>query len=404
MANPDTTAGPELAYRRTPDGRTLVELSDGGRWVSRCAIVPLVKRIGAATVRFDGIGDVRTADDCRHRGYSRRVLEAAVARMRAGDAALSMLYGIRDFYPKFGFATVGAEYTLHLLDLDRPVAPPAGWTVRPFAPADLPRVRELYERDTARAVGAVVRGPDAPAWGRLLATADAGSTDECGVLEDQHGRLAAYVWRGADFWSVAFQARRRPEWLFLGEVIAAGPAAADAALAVCRAWGAEESARREGQVERVVLGLPPEGPVAAAARLQDAELVTRAQSCGGTMVRLLDAARLLRALAPELNERLRAAGLAATATLRIETDEGGTTLHVAPDGVRVVDGETPGAADGEHLRVTLPQTALARLALGGFPPGDLLDRLPAPPDARAREVLEALFPRRHPYTHLLDRY
>ena len=46
----------------------------------------------------------------------------------------------------------------------------------------------------------------------------------------------------------------------------------------------------------------------------------------------------------------------------------------------------------------------ARLALGAFPPGELLARLETPPDERACQLLEALFPLRHPHMHLPDRF
>src|SRR5262249_10763087 len=99
---PDRPGGPEpgIKIQRTPDGSTRVDLMDGERSVSRLWVIPLTIRIGAATVRMDGIGGVGTEEDCRHRGYSRRVLEATVDWMRRGDAALSMLYGIPNFYPK----------------------------------------------------------------------------------------------------------------------------------------------------------------------------------------------------------------------------------------------------------------------------------------------------------------
>lgn len=393
-------SGPRLTFRALPDGRTAVELLDGDRWVSRCEIVPLVKRIGAAAVRFDGIGDVRTLEECRNRGYSRRVLEAAVARMREGEAALAMLYGISDFYPKYGFATVGADFAVRLTQLSRSCAPPEGWTARRFAPTDLPSVRDLYERQTATAVGALVRPPDAPIWARLLATAGPAGADECRVVEDPRGRVRAYAWRGAGFWAVEHSQRHWPDWLILGEALADGPAAADAILAVCRAWAADEAARRDRPVAGVVIGAPPEGPVAAAARYQYAETVTFSWACGGPMARVLDTGRLLRALRPELDVRWRAAGAPLTGTLRLRTEVGEAGVRLSPDGL-AVDAADPA---GERWDVTLTQTALARLALGGFPTGDLLDRLPEPPRGPAREALAALFPQRAPYTYLVDRY
>lgn len=57
------------------------------------------------------------------------------------------------------------------------------------------------------------------------------------------------------------------------------------------------------------------------------------------------------------------------------------------------------------LAVSLPQTELARLALGAFPPQDILARLPEPPsEEAARLLLCALFPLRNAHMHLPDRH
>src|SRR5258708_3422206 len=106
---------PEIAFLPVPAGKgrpgeTEIRLVVEGQQVSSCKVFPLTLRVGAATVRIDGMGEVGTHEEHRNRGYSRRVLDAALDRMAAGDAALSVLYGIPNFYPKFGYVTVGPEY------------------------------------------------------------------------------------------------------------------------------------------------------------------------------------------------------------------------------------------------------------------------------------------------------
>lgn len=97
------------------DGRsTRVELWNDGRSVSRCWIVSLRIRIGEAVVRMDGIGGVGTEPESRNQGYARRVLQAAIRRMSAGDAALTMLYGISNFYERFGYVQAGPEHLVSL--------------------------------------------------------------------------------------------------------------------------------------------------------------------------------------------------------------------------------------------------------------------------------------------------
>lgn len=387
------------------DGSTRVDLMLEERSVSRLWIVPFTLAIGAARVRMDGIGGVGTDREYRRRGYSRRVLEATVERMRQGDAALSMLYGIRDFYPKFGYATAGPDHFLRLTGLDREVAMPAGWTARPIAPADLPAARRLYDRTTARAVGAADRA-ERPTWNALQESAGGKSEDACRVVVGMSGEVEGYAWEGKPFWYSSGLREEYPDALIIAEAMAAGPAVADAVLSLCRAWAAEESARRETPVKEVLLSHPPEGAIAAAAMRQDCVAESRFSACGSSMVRVLDVERLLRALAPELSARARAARLPVAGMLRIESDLGAAALEVGPDGVELVrrDEPTNDQRVDVEFALHLPQTELARLALGAFPPEDLLARLPAPPDSATAELIGVLFPLRHPHMWIPDRY
>ena len=83
---------------------------------------------------------------------------------------------------------------------------------------------------------------------------------------------------------------------------------------------------------------------------------------------------------------------------------GSAILHISPEDMTVQDGGTlpPGSGQGYHVR--LPQTVLARLALGAVPPGDLLSRLAEPPAGEARDLLVAMFPPRYPHIYLPDRF
>ncbi len=403
----DDDGRPELRYHQDDDGTTRIEVALDGRPVSDLRITPLTVAIGIARVRVDGIGGVETAEDCRGRGFARRTLEAAVVRMRdgsagpAGPAALSLLFGLPNFYEKFGYATAGPELSLSLTGL-KPARPlPAGWTDRPCAPGDLPALHAHYERSIARSVGAVVRRPECRAWSTLAVTAADPHREECRVVVDPSGAVAAYAWRAREFWPVDTE-EETPDALTIGEAIAAGPAAADALLATCRAWAVAEAARRPAIV-RAKLYVPLDGPVYAAAMRQDATLELIWRPSGHFMARTLDAGRLLEALEPELNRRAAKAAITASGALRIVTEVGAATLDMSPRGVAVRRGNRAAGPHGTAPEtVELPQQDLARLAFGTFPTGELLDRLAQPPTALARQWLEVVFPQRAPYTHLAD--
>jgi hypothetical protein len=401
MTDQHSADQPEIRFSEIPKA-TRVDLMAGGRSVSRLWIVPFRIRIGAVVVRMDGIGGVETDQDHRHRGYARRVLEAAVDRMIEGEAALSMLYGIPRFYPKFGFATAGPDHFISLTRLSDPPPLPSGWTSRPAMPVDLPALRRLYDDHTVGTVGAAVRAAAGGVWAKLEEAAEGRGPDECRVVLDPAGTVAAYAWRARGFWYLDGLERRLPDALVIGEAIAGEPHAADALLAACRLWAREESAARERPVERVCLALPPAGLIASAAMRQSALFEQRFALCGESMARVLSTPRLLDALRPELNERLKVAGEPPRGCWLLETTSGAAVLSVDARGLTVE--QSAGEQAGCATVIRLPQETLARLALGAFPPGDLLSRLEEPPEAESRRLLEVLFPYRHPHMYLPDRF
>jgi GNAT superfamily N-acetyltransferase len=409
--------GSRIVTVNHPGGTSDLLLLLDGRQVSRVVIVPMLMRIGAAVVRMDGIGGVSTEEEFRNRGYSRRVMETAVEQMRRGDAALSTLFGIEDFYQKFGYETTGPEYTV-VLPLAEATAPtrslPRGWRFRPLTPGDMPAVMRLYHANTRRATGALVRhdagddpseterladlNPDARkiglrAWNRLQGIAVEPGEDACRVLVDQSGRIGAYAWFGANWW-MGIRRRDLPGAFHIAEGMARDAEVADTLLVACRTWAEEAGSDGDG----IALAIPPEGPVAMAAAYEGGQMLGVYTRGGNFMGRVLDLGRLLRLLQPELAARVRSARLPFQGRLNFRTDEDEAAIVIRDDDVQV-DGRASGG-----VVVELPQTALARLCLGGFDPADVLARLPNRPNAEVEAVLRALFPRRMPHIYPMDRF
>jgi len=398
---PTQESSPQIVIRPETDGRSeRVDLILEGKSISRLWLNPFRLHIGEALVPMAGVGGVGTEEAHRNRGHSRRVLEAAVEHMKQSDAAISMLYGIRDFYPKFGYATAGPDHLVLLTELDRDNVLPPGWSVRPFAAADFAAVQALYGGNTERSTGAALRGPDCAVWEHLLKSATEQGDNECRVVIGPDHGVHGYLWRARWCWYVKHALE--PEFkqaLVLGEVVADGPGAADAVLAAARIWAEGTVGRRK--FKEVALAFAPEGPLAAAAMRQDARFLRNYSACGGSMARVLSVPRLLEALRPELQARLRDARSDFTGSLRLDTDMGAADLHIDARRISISEGPSP---NRNRLAVSLPQTELARLALGAFPPADLLARLPEPPAKEAASLLETLFPLRYPHMHLPDRY
>ena len=145
----------------------------------------------------------------------------------------------------------------------------------------------------------------------------------------------------------------------------------------------------------------PDNPIARAAMRQDVKLLSNYSACGGSMARVVSVHRLLEALRPELESRLRAAHYNFTGSLSLKTDIGDATLGINKSQISVHESNS---LDKATLSVSLPQFELARLALGAFPPQDILSRQSYPPSKEVSELLTILFPARHPHMHLPDRY
>ena len=216
-----------------------------GRSVSHVdGIVPATLRFGSARVRADGIAGPGTEEDCRHQGYARQVMDAALAHMSAGDAGLSFLHGIRDFYHRFGYVSASPSYALSVgMVANAALTMPAGFRIRACTEEDIPALQTLYKSNTCDAAGAAVRPAEGFVWTTLKASLQA---DECRVVEYVHGQVVAYAWLAHDCWAVrAFERGDDSDAFRVGEVMAADGPAADAVLAACRAWAKEEAVLSE---------------------------------------------------------------------------------------------------------------------------------------------------------------
>lgn len=398
----------QVIVRQEADGAKRVILTVGGEEVSWCWIVPKTIRVGAALIRMDGIGGVETRPEHRLKGYSRRVLSRAVEEMRLGDASLSMLYGISNFYHRFGYVTAGPEYAVFAGSLPKEAPLPKGWSVREFAPRDLPAVRRVYEQCTALATGAAIRAEECHVWQKLLETPGAYPRDECWVVLSPSGEVLGYAWRARWCWSVReILEDEFPDALVFGEALALTPTAADALLAFCRRRAAVEGK------DEVMLTVPPDSMVGRAARYIDCRVVQMYTASGGSMVRVLSVERLLRALEPELSRQVRqCAQKVFPCQITFRTDLGEGTLIVTDDGVRSVQFGARGQLElhttGDRIdaayTVDLTQGTLARLALGFAPADDLCARLSDPPAKEVVSLLKLLFPVRYQHAYLPDRY
>ena len=156
-------------------------------------------RFGSAQLKMGGIEGVNTKEEHRNKGYSRRVMEATMTFMTENGYDVSMLFGIRDFYHKFGYATVIPEIWI---DFGREEAQAAVSTyqIRKVEMEDGPKILTLYAANNAQRTGTLVRGETH--WKRFNVESRSNQYgSDFGVFVDPYGEKSLAFGRyGASGW------------------------------------------------------------------------------------------------------------------------------------------------------------------------------------------------------------
>jgi hypothetical protein len=348
-----------------------------GETVSELEVIDLTMRVGIAAVRMGGIGGVGTDKKHRKKGYARRVLENSSVWMEENGFDCAVLFGITDFYHKFGYAVCLPQCRVEVATRDAERAS-GSLGVRPFAPDDLPAVRDIYAATSADLTGSIVRG-ETTHWFRKGTWY--GTPVDAYVFTGEAGAVVAYAARDAteDAVNIAEVGALRPEYY------------ADVAR-----WAAERAValRRE----RVTFFVPPDSACAVWLTQYGAEQKLIYPRNGGGMGRLLRLRDFFMKTLPEWTRRARAAApLPAGTSLRLETDLGGVTLRWTGDAVTL---ESEAQASGT---VRLPQWRLMQMVMGYYGAELALGLPEAQADGDLR-LLHTLFPRRLAFMWLADHF
>ncbi|MEW6734886.1 MAG: GNAT family N-acetyltransferase [Acidobacteriota bacterium] len=121
-----------------------------GEMVAALSAIPYTIWIGGARLAMLGLATVVNALEARRRGYASALCCAAIARGRARDFVVSILYPFRyDFYRKLGWGTIGEliEYNFHPRNLPHYETQR---NVRRFRPQDIDAVATCYQRFVER--------------------------------------------------------------------------------------------------------------------------------------------------------------------------------------------------------------------------------------------------------------
>jgi predicted N-acetyltransferase YhbS len=330
-------------------------------------------RIGEARFRLGGLGWLTTSPRHRHKGIGRALLADTLAYLRDQNYHVSMLFGVPNFYRRFGFETVLGEYAWEI-PVEAVSRPRMQHRIRAGKPGDIGAVIRLHEQND---------GAIACSWIRSAAHITHRWEQWKGlqVLTDDQGRVRGYF--------VPARAENPPS------VLEAGSAGADVCASILHVCA--QQAREHFSSRLRFLGPPECGFARTAAQVVGHETLRTVRQPGG-MMSFVNLSEALESAIPEWESRIF-----------------GTPLHPADEELTLVVARRPyrihahrGAIDvlpgsGKN-KVSLGEGALLKLLTGSVAPDTILDdaRRMLTPEARA--LFCTLFPPRSPYVWPLDRF
>ncbi len=131
-------------------------IRENGKIVSHISIIEKAVRFGPVVIKLGGIGDVLTHPHARGKGYSRLLMEDALLYMQKNKYFLSMLYGMPNYYHKFGYIEAVKDYKLFISPAKVKAADPA-YRSRELLSDDIATLLKLYQKNSHDRILAVDR-------------------------------------------------------------------------------------------------------------------------------------------------------------------------------------------------------------------------------------------------------
>ena len=348
--------------------------------VSRLWLHEYQMRFGTARLRMGGIAGVGTNEEHRNKGYSRRVMEDSTAFMTESGFDVAMLFGIANFYPKFGYATALPETWMEL-DTEDAQSAISAYRVCKFDGKDTPKILALYSANNAERTGTPLR--DETRWKEFKMGSDFGVVADPFVVLNEADEVIGYfvcddTEENCILCDIGFQDRTIFETVvhFLGE-----------------------RASRIGTAQ-IKCSLPADHPFAIFSRRYGCRIDTRNPKDRGGMMRIINQSSALQGITGELEKRLRRSAHLSqwSGKILISTELGQDCLGV--DRGRVT--HTSSKANAFHLEI--PQDKLIQLMMGRRGIEDLAIESDVSVTSGIIPVLEILFPLDYPHVWWPDRF
>ncbi|NLN93762.1 MAG: GNAT family N-acetyltransferase [Candidatus Hydrogenedens sp.] len=331
-------------------------------------------RLGEARLKMGGIAHVATASSFQKQGYAARLMEDTLQYMKAEGYEVSVLFGIADFYHRWGYTFVFPEHSTQIEVEEALICSHGGGREREMKPADLNAIQRIHLRNDSDTAASIIRFSQhySMRWDHWK---------NARVLLDEHGKVVAYhlgTFQGTEY-----------------QVTEAGVADGTWTGPLLHACALHA---RESFASQLNFYLPPLHPLARSFVLLESDHTTRiSRNCHGMMT-ILDVGDTFKAMKPEWEHRLKRYAprdFSSEVTLLTEKEAWR---------IRCEEGRIEIAPQGGKNKLSLTRQELTQLLVGYRHLEELLcsGRRPLPHSSRL--LLETLFPKRFPYIWTLDRF
>ncbi len=342
-------------------------------------------RIGKARWKTGGFGWVSTIPAFRNSGVCRALIEDTHAYMAANHYHAAQLFGIANFYHRFGYTVSLADHTIRLEVSSIADLQDTTLDIRPLREEHIPHLLRLHDLHEEKASCSMVR--TAEDWKnqfrevRPVTPLGADWHRAMGLFDGQ-GRLTAY-----------FSPQTERDGLHIKEIGTESSSVHPALLQTC------VNRAREQDKATIVFHLPPFHPFARFLEDFDSHHTTEHYRCREGMMILINPGAALTAMLPEWDAQLaESAARNRPASFTVQT--GGLYWCIKSDGVRV----TIHANEKCGPVAAIAGETLLRWTTGFAHVEDWLELHGQGWGANESALLRAIFPKRNPFVWPADHY
>ena len=331
-------------------------------------------RIGEARLKMGGFGCVTTAGPARQKGYAARLMTDSMRYLRTHGYHVSMLFGIADFYHRWGFASTLPEYASVIKMREAAGIPAPTFKHRAMKPGDIAAAQRIHTRNDSETACSIIRlsAHFSCRWDRWK---------NARILTDKNGKVVGYFTGSAHGAEYKVEEAGILDYGWCPAVLNACMTAAKRECASC-----------------IRFTIPPSHPFVRYLLQYQSDHEMHVSRNSNGMMAVVNIEETLECMIPEWESRLREispADFRAEATLVVERK---------PYRIRAHRGAIDVATTNGVNKVSFSQTELAQLIAGARHPEEMLAAKRRSLNASGATLLKAIFPKRTPYIWHIDRF